>query len=62
LIASLSTALHPSFTDFRVDAFAIASYSDAGAQGSLVAHGIIDRLQIELPAPPVRGLQGAFRD
>lgn len=62
LIASLSTALHPSFTDFRVDAFAIASYSDAGAQGSLLAHGIIDRLQIELPAPPVRGLQGAFRD
>lgn len=61
-IASLSTPLHSSFTDFRVDTFAIASYSDAGAQGSLLAQGIIDRLQIELPAPPVRDLQGAFRD
>jgi hypothetical protein len=45
--------------DFRVDAFAVTSYSDAiqagplSVQGSVLAHGALDNVRIELPAPPV---------
>jgi hypothetical protein len=52
-----------SFTDFRVDTFAIESYSDAGQNpddgGSLLAHGTIDNLVITIPPPPVQDLRGA---
>jgi hypothetical protein len=52
------------FTDFRVDTFAIESYSDAGQNpddgGSLLAHGTIDNLVITIPPPPIQDLRGAF--
>jgi hypothetical protein len=41
------------FTDFRVDAFAICSYSDEGTDSSLLATGEIDNVRLTLPPPPV---------
>jgi hypothetical protein len=45
------------FADFRVDAFSIHSYSDAGQSppqfaGSLLAHGTIDDVTVTWPDPP----------
>ncbi len=41
--------------DFRLDSWAIASYSDAGQSGefdgSVLAHGWVDNVVLELPAP-----------
>jgi hypothetical protein len=52
--------LSNSFTDFRVGAFAIESYSDAGQDpsygGSLLAHGTVDNIVLTVPDPPVRNL------
>lgn len=48
--------------DFRVDTFAIISYSDAIQagppmfHGSVLAHGTVDNLQLNLPAPPIANL------
>ena len=48
-----SVRLSSSFTDFRVGAFAIESYSDAGQDprygGSLLAHGSVDNLLLTIP-------------
>jgi len=44
------------FTDFRVDAFAICSYSDEGTDDSLLATGEIDNVRLTLPPPPVQDL------
>jgi hypothetical protein len=56
--------LSPTFTDFRVGAFAIESYSDAGQAtgygGSLLAHGTVDNVLLNLPAPPIQNLAGKF--
>ncbi len=49
--------------DFRVDTFAVISYSDAIQagppmfHGSVLAHGIVDNIQITVPPPPVSGLR-----
>jgi hypothetical protein len=56
--ANLSAAtLGTNFTDFRVDTFAVCSYSDAGQwpgyEGSILAHGVVDNLEISLPEPPI---------
>ncbi len=52
----------PCFTDFRVGAFALESYSDAGQDprygGSLLAHGIVDNILLSVPPPPVQNLVG----
>lgn len=40
------------FTDFRLDAFAILSYSDEGAGGSIRAHGVLDNLVLQFPESP----------
>lgn len=54
--------LSPTFTDFRVGAFAFESYSDAGQNpmfgGSLLAHGIVDNVVVTFPPPPVQNLAG----
>lgn len=48
--------------DFRVDAFAIISYSDAiqasppKYHGSILAHGTVDNIQLNFPAPPIASL------
>jgi hypothetical protein len=53
--------LSPSFTDFRVDTFAVESYSDAGQSGSptgsILAHGVVDNIEILVPPGPVRNLR-----
>jgi hypothetical protein len=49
-----------SFTDYRVDAFALCNYSDAGAGGSVRAHGLVDNIIITVPAPPLSSWTGAW--
>jgi hypothetical protein len=47
---------------FRLDAFAIASYSERGQNpgypGSVLAHGIIDNIEITTPPYPVSSMDG----
>jgi hypothetical protein len=52
--------LGASFSDFRLDQVAVCSYSDAGANGSLLAHGIVDNFVVTVPPPPVQNLTGSF--
>jgi hypothetical protein len=59
-ISNLSLA---GFPDFRVDTFAIVSYSDAGQappqfSGSILAHGTIDNINWTVPDPPLIVLRG----
>jgi hypothetical protein len=54
--------LPASFSDFRVDTFAIISYSDDGADGSIRARGMIDNLVAEFPNAPLDRIAGAFVD
>jgi hypothetical protein len=51
----------PSFTDFRVGTFAIESYSEAGQDGSLLAHGVVDNITLTMPPPPVQQLTAGFQ-
>ncbi len=52
------------FGDFAVDALAISSYSDAGQDpdwsGSVLAHGRIDGILLEVPPPPIRRFRGGW--
>jgi hypothetical protein len=56
--------LSPSFTDFRVETFAVESYSDVGQDpmygGSLLAHGVVDNIALTLPPGPLQNLRGFF--
>lgn len=62
----ITQSLNTNFTDFRLGAISISSYSDAGQDpqyaGSVLAHGIIDNLVVTLPPPPVQSLVGAFNN
>ena len=55
-----SVVLDGSFNDFQVDHFALESYNDTGADGSILATGIIDNIQINVPPPPVQNIAGHF--
>jgi hypothetical protein len=46
------------FTDFRVDAMAVSSYSDIGSDGSLLGRGVIDNIRLVLAESPVRDFDG----
>jgi hypothetical protein len=52
--------------DFRVDALAVMSYSDANQpgpaqfHGSILAHGVLDNFSLSMPDPPVMSLRGAL--
>ena len=52
--------LGASFSDFRLDAVAINSYSDTGADGSILAHGVVDNLVVTTPAPPILDVTGRW--
>lgn len=49
--------LGTNFTELRVNALAVCSYSDAGQwpgyEGSILAHGTVDNFALTLPPPPV---------
>jgi hypothetical protein len=61
-LATNSVGFGSVFTQFKLDTFAIASYSDEGQNpsyaGSILAHGVIDNLVITFPPPPVQDLHG----
>ncbi len=52
------------FGDFAVDSLAVSSYSDTGQDpmfaGSVLAHGTVDNLVLDLPTPPIRRYVGAL--
>jgi len=56
--------LDMNFTDFRVDAVAVCSYSDVGQwpgyEGSILAHGSVDNFVVTLPPLPVGNVSGGF--
>jgi hypothetical protein len=51
-----------SFTDFRLDAFAISCYSTNGDPYGdyLLAHGTVGRITLTLPPPPVQNFAAGF--
>jgi hypothetical protein len=53
----LTDDTYGTFGDFHLDTFAVESYSDAMAYGSLLAHGTIGNILIVGPPPPVTNLQ-----
>lgn len=59
-----TVSLKPDFDDFRLDTLSVTSYNDAGQDpqwsGSVLAHGVIYRIDAKLPPPPVQTLSGAF--
>ncbi|HTD85863.1 MAG TPA: hypothetical protein VK850_04745 [Candidatus Binatia bacterium] len=55
-----TTSLGATFSDFRVDAFAISSYTDDRADGSILAHGAVDNVVIIYPEGPSTQLTGRF--
>ncbi|HUR46696.1 MAG TPA: hypothetical protein VMZ27_12535 [Candidatus Saccharimonadales bacterium] len=56
---SLQSLILSSQPDFRLDTFAIMSYSDTiqigptSDWGSILAHGVVDNISISVPAPPL---------
>jgi hypothetical protein len=52
--------LPASFTDFRVDTFAIMSYSDVKSDGSILARGVVDNISVQSPGPALKDLAGRF--
>jgi len=52
--------LGPTFSDFRVNAFSISSYSDERADGSILAHGSVDNIVLVYPDPPTLRLTGHY--
>lgn len=53
--------LHAEFTDFRLDAVSINSYSDHGDNfGSVIAQGTVDDVVVTLPEPPIGPIAGRF--
>ena len=63
LVGPVTTApLTTNFTQFILDTFAIASYSDAGQSpflpGSILAHGVVDNVVVSAQPPPVRNFNG----
>ncbi|MGP8022363.1 MAG: hypothetical protein ACLPRE_15465 [Limisphaerales bacterium] len=55
-----NVVLGASFSDFRFDQVAVCSYSDAGADGSLLAHGTVDNFLVTVPPSPVQNFAGSF--
>jgi hypothetical protein len=65
-LATNSVDFGSAFTQFKLDTFAISSYSDAGQNpayaGSLLAHGIVDNLRLQFPSGPIQELNGGFQN
>lgn len=50
------------FTDFRLNAISISSYSDENSGGAILAHGLVDTLVVTTPSPPVANLICGFAE
>ncbi len=59
-----SARLMTNFSQFILNTFAIASYSDARQSpfmpGSILAHGVVDNVVVSAPLPPVRDFRGGL--
>jgi len=55
-----NVVLGTNFLDFRLDSVAVCNYSDTGADGSLLAHGVVDNLVVTVPPPPILNLAGTM--
>jgi hypothetical protein len=59
-----NVVLGGTFTDFRIDHIAVCSYNDTGQDpqygGSLLAHGLIDNIEVQLPWLPVESLHSTW--
>jgi len=61
-LADVLLADFPDFIDFRLDSFAVINYSDAvqagspAHYGSVLAHGVVDNVQLTVPWPPLKNL------
>jgi hypothetical protein len=60
-----SNIVGASFTDFRLDTFAICSFSDEGQNppefaGSILARGVMDNIFVTTPPAPIGGITGMF--
>jgi len=50
----------PANFDFRIGCISVSSYSDANADGSILAHGTVDNISVTPPPSPVQSLTGGF--
>ena len=50
----------PANFDFRVGSFSVSSYSNQKADGSILAHGVIDNVVVTTPDSPIQQLTGGF--
>jgi len=50
----------PADFDFRIASISVSSYSDAHADGSLLAHGTVDNMAVNPPPLPIQNLTGGF--
>lgn len=58
-LAPVETVQLPAgFTGFELDAFAVSSFNESGADGSILAHGLIDNIVLAYPDGPVSRLSG----
>jgi hypothetical protein len=56
-----NTPFRPGFTDFRLDSFAVESYSAYGSyRSSLLAHGSIGNVLLVVPPPPITFVSGGI--
>jgi len=53
----LQVPLHPSFSNFQVDAVGFLSYSDAGSNGSLQARAMVRWVRVTVPDRPIRSIR-----
>src|SRR5207248_2048046 len=57
---SPQTITVPANFDFRVGSVSISSYSDQNSDGSILAHGIVDNIEVTPPPAPIQALAGGF--
>jgi hypothetical protein len=57
---TLDDLLLTDFVDFRVDTFSLSSFSGDRADGSILAHAVVDNILLTLPPPPVTLVAGGF--
>ncbi len=57
---SPQTITVPADFDFRIGCISISSYSDTNADGSILAHGTVDNIEVTPPPAPLQALTGGF--